>query len=976
MSKASFMSMKWLRLHIKEIIWATVILFVGSIFVIGYGTSRQIQQQEERRKQADDAEALQHMIPRHLQDKVNLPVAHVSYPSQNASLTTVIDVKTVWRAIKDAPEYQQLQSMPEGIKDFYGNMLKDRALESLISMSLLDLYARANNIRPQVTAQALVDQDRQQISAVEFERKLRRDAITAQEYGEERLRQLTFQTVATKVMAPVPPASATEDFLKSYYQANIERFQLDDQISFDHLLISPADYTGKAEITDEQIKNHFDTNRSSFVSSKRISASHIVINPNNVSYLESINVSDSEVRRRYADNLSSYRDPEKVQARHILIKPKNIFDLEFPGFKVNLRNFNADSIDEKVLFTFDAGLGNLQSSTSLDHETFTLVTADGKELKADEESMKNTENALELPMAGSTKAAAFGKIGFMAEKDAVPVSLLVRDGSKVETLDISAAFDTDKAFDAAKAEIEKLMARIEAGEDFAALAEKHSQDPGSKVKGGDLGEFARGAMVKPFEDLAFTSAIGKVAGPVKTQYGYHIIKVEGKTPERVKSLEDVKIDLIKEIRAEQADLRASSTLESVRQKVFHQSEDFASLAKLHSMGPTRKDGGKLPIFFKGEITDDYSAQQKQMLIEEIGDESGSIIKELENVIFNLAKGETSEVIKTSKGYHIIKVEEILEPIQLALTESLKKQIHGILEKQTQEAMAKEAAEKLKSANPSAGVAGLVKAMDKAEKDESKVSFGPLPFTQNPGFSSYSLSDGAGKFSADGRTYLTEIHKTIANLVKDNSWKGKVAGPLKSELGYHFIEITSYEGKRVESFEEIKEKLRRMVTLEPSSEELQKAFEENIDQFDIPATRKIRQIVVAEEKVAAELYDRLTKGEIFALLASKYSIDGSSTRGGLTAPVKRGQLSENLDKAVWSLEKGQFSQPVKTPYGYVIALLEENESPGVKASLTADVTTQLKRKLRNDYQEEAWTYFLKGLNNKAYVIRHPEILSGI
>ena len=124
MSKASFMSMRWLRLHIKEIIWATVLLFVGSIFVIGYGTSRAIKQQEERKRQADESEqradTLRNLVPTHLQSKLNLPVAHVSLPTGNASLTTVIDVKTVWRAIKDSPEYQQLQSdsMPAGIREF------------------------------------------------------------------------------------------------------------------------------------------------------------------------------------------------------------------------------------------------------------------------------------------------------------------------------------------------------------------------------------------------------------------------------------------------------------------------------------------------------------------------------------------------------------------------------------------------------------------------------------------------------------------------------------------------------------------------------------------------------------------------------------------------------------------------------------------------------------------------------------------
>ena len=80
MSNPGFMSMRWLRLHIKEIIWATITLFVLSIFVIGYGTSRSIQQQEERKRRADESEAkaesLRNSMPQHLRDKENLPVVH------------------------------------------------------------------------------------------------------------------------------------------------------------------------------------------------------------------------------------------------------------------------------------------------------------------------------------------------------------------------------------------------------------------------------------------------------------------------------------------------------------------------------------------------------------------------------------------------------------------------------------------------------------------------------------------------------------------------------------------------------------------------------------------------------------------------------------------------------------------------------------------------------------------------------------
>ena len=59
-------------------------------------------------------------------------------------------------------------------------------------------------------------------------------------------------------------------------------------------------------------------------------------------------------------------------------------------------------------------------------------------------------------------------------------------------------------------------------------------------KGGDLGEFGRGQMVKEFEDAAFAGEIGKVIGPVKTQFGYHLIKVESRTEESIASFDEAK----------------------------------------------------------------------------------------------------------------------------------------------------------------------------------------------------------------------------------------------------------------------------------------------------------------------------------------------------------------------------------------------------------------------------------------------------
>ncbi len=92
----------------------------------------------------------------------------------------------------------------------------------------------------------------------------------------------------------------------------------------------------------------------------------------------------------------------------------------------------------------------------------------------------------------------------------------------------------------ARKKAEDILKRIKAGEDFATLASEFSDDPGSKTKGGDLGYFQRGRMVKPFEDAAFALTPGSVSDIVETQFGFHIIKVEDKKEAVLEPYEKVK----------------------------------------------------------------------------------------------------------------------------------------------------------------------------------------------------------------------------------------------------------------------------------------------------------------------------------------------------------------------------------------------------------------------------------------------------
>ncbi|MBN2419061.1 MAG: peptidylprolyl isomerase [Deltaproteobacteria bacterium] len=95
---------------------------------------------------------------------------------------------------------------------------------------------------------------------------------------------------------------------------------------------------------------------------------------------------------------------------------------------------------------------------------------------------------------------------------------------------------------AAREKIEMAQKRIKAGEDFAAVAKEASQCPSSE-KGGDLGFFTRGQMVKPFEDKAFSLEPGVVSDVVETRLGYHLIKVTEKQKAGLFSLDEVKEDL-------------------------------------------------------------------------------------------------------------------------------------------------------------------------------------------------------------------------------------------------------------------------------------------------------------------------------------------------------------------------------------------------------------------------------------------------
>jgi peptidyl-prolyl cis-trans isomerase C len=127
----------------------------------------------------------------------------------------------------------------------------------------------------------------------------------------------------------------------------------------------------------------------------------------------------------------------------------------------------------------------------------------------------------------------------------------------------------EKADDKTKADLKKkieaLRKQLVDGADFAKLAGEQSDCP-SKAKGGDLGTFPRGRMVKPFEDAAFTQKVNEIGPVIQTQFGYHIIQVIERNQAKQKSLEEVKGSIEETMKNRKRQESAQNYMEGLKQK--------------------------------------------------------------------------------------------------------------------------------------------------------------------------------------------------------------------------------------------------------------------------------------------------------------------------------------------------------------------------------------------------------------------------
>ncbi|KMP10341.1 hypothetical protein UR09_06550, partial [Candidatus Nitromaritima sp. SCGC AAA799-A02] len=190
-----------------------------------------------------------------------------------------------------------------------------------------------------------------------------------------------------------------------------------------------------------------------------------------------------------------------------------------------------------------------------------------------------------------------------------------------------------KAEEAARKKAEDILKKIRTGTSFAEMAKKHSDDPTSGAKGGSLGEFPKGMMVPEFEAALEKLKIGEISDPVRSSFGFHIIRLDSVKEEHIQPLEEVKekvIETLKEIKSRQKARR-------IAKHIYRSAKENQNLARA--------------------AQENQSAVQTTPFISEanhIVPEIGTV-PEFFNTAFSLEDNKVSEPVQTFDASYVLKV---------------------------------------------------------------------------------------------------------------------------------------------------------------------------------------------------------------------------------------------------------------------------------------------------------------------------------
>ncbi len=449
------------------------------------------------------------------------------------------------------------------------------------------------------------------------------DAIVTQKLLQKKIKEfgivVTDDEVREALLGPNPPEELKRQFTDSagvfnrqlyeqalrdprnkeivLYYEDIIREQIQQQKLQDYLFASVV-------VGDEEVKEHF------IRQNIKMRADYILINTASIPDNE-INFTDNELKDYYEKHKDDYKVEHTRKLKYVLFRRQPSKD-DSLGIKNNL----------------NAIVAKIKSDTA----SFKSYV----QIYSDQPYRRDTISITALPVEARElllKASKGDVIGPIATYEGYTVYKLIdRVKSKNEVVRASHILIRSSGND--KEDFEKanqVYNELIKGADFATVAKSKSNDPGSASKGGDLGWFARGQMVKEFEDACFNGKIGVIQKPVKTTYGYHIIKVTGKLNE----------DFVIEKITNKIQVSAS-TLD----KLYQDASDFAYIAKENGFDSEAK-------VMNYDVIETPPFSEDVVAIPGLG-----VNKALVKWTFENSLGNISDVFKVPTGYVVVKISDI------------------------------------------------------------------------------------------------------------------------------------------------------------------------------------------------------------------------------------------------------------------------------------------------------------------------------
>ena len=223
----------------------------------------------------------------------------------------------------------------------------------------------------------------------------------------------------------------------------------------------------------------------------------------------------------------------------------------------------------------------------------------------------------------------------------------------------------------ARDQAEAALRRIQEGEGFAEVARQLSQDPASAQQGGDLGFFKRGEMVKPFEDVAFALSPGEMSDPVRTDFGFHVIKVEEVQEGGYRPLEMVRDELRARLRGEEARRQAETKAQEIHAVLSDDSGGWEAAAQAHKLVAR-----ETPLIIRGQPVE--------------GVENPAAFTQ---AAFALQEGEVSQSISIGTQYVVMKLLE-RQPSYVPVFEDVREEVREALVRERASKLAHQQAEVL------------------------------------------------------------------------------------------------------------------------------------------------------------------------------------------------------------------------------------------------------------------------------------------